>query len=290
MIAARRQADRHAHRPRRQPPAPLGAEAGEAGIVELHVAARSGGRNNRRSRTGRRASTPSARSRPVMLGNSAGGLSRSMPEPHRRDSGCWRGRARPRATARSSGEATVSWPSSTRSLSVASPRMSTTGVGQPLELALQELRRRPLALQPVAAAVDAERQPRGRPARQVERRRPAPARPAALAADRRGRSRAWCRSAPGPGRRPARSTRAPRSNLSRSGSASRWKAMRSPPSLISACELDQRAARADVGLAAHAAAARLAADAWRRCRAGRSGARRYGCRSREGSGPSWCSA
>ena len=47
---------------------------------------------------------------------------------------------------------------------------------QPLELAGEELRRRPFALEPVAALVDAEREPRGRPAREVEQRLPAPVR------------------------------------------------------------------------------------------------------------------
>jgi len=54
---------------------------------------------------------------------------------------------------------------------------------QPLEPARQKLGRCPLTLQAIAAAVDAERQPGRRPAREVDRCGPTPTGPAALAAN-----------------------------------------------------------------------------------------------------------
>ena len=143
----------------------------------------------------------------------------------------------------------------------------------------------------VAAAVDAERQPRRRPAREVERGRAAPARPAAVAADRQIDRALACRSAPAPARSPARSTRAPTSNLLRSGSASRWKA--TPVAAIVHRPRQARPARgpnarrpcrARVPLRASPPTCGPIVEPVDRA------ARRRGCRSREGSALASCSA
>ncbi len=208
-------------------------------------------------------------------------------EPHARDSGCCarstralRDRAKLGRWRRSAA------PSRRRSLSVASPRIVTTGVGQPLELAGQELRRRPLALRADS-----------------------------------GRCRRRARAAPSGGRR----GRAPRSRASASSCpcrrSSRLIARLVPISAGNEPVGRRDHARGDVELVAVGLGIEVEGDAvaavvrsapasstsarpeWTsalprhavRCaacrrpagrrRAGRSEARRRGCRSREGSAP-----
>ena len=87
----------------------------------------SGDRHNWRCRTPRRASTPVARLRPLMLGNRAAGRSRSTPIRTSRYSLAPRSMA-PRATARSDGVDSRTCPSSSRSLSVPVPATSISGL------------------------------------------------------------------------------------------------------------------------------------------------------------------
>ncbi len=225
-----------------------------------------------------------------MLGNSAGGLQQVDAEPHRAI-------AVVREVDRALGDGAQAPASAGDQLAVEDAvleRRVAANVRRPGSVSRWSLPVRNCAgahlpCEPIAAAVDAEREPRGRAAGQVER---GASRASASSCPCRRCSRLIARRVPDQRRdepvRPARSTRAPRSNLLRSGSASSLKARRSPPLFDHRGKLDQRPAATDVGLAAHAAAARLVRRPVARSRAGRCGVRRCGCRSREGSVPSSC--
>ena len=75
----RLQPQRHAHRPGRQLAPALGADIDEAGIVELHPRRGQAIGIVRRAANGPSSVHTIRTLRPVMLGNSAGGRSRSMP-------------------------------------------------------------------------------------------------------------------------------------------------------------------------------------------------------------------
>ena len=168
-----------------------------------------------------------------MLGNSAGGREEVDAEPHSAIAVVREVDRTPRDRAqlrRGRGELSVE--------DAMGKRRRTADVhhrrGQALELPAEELRRGPLALQAVTALIDAQRQARCRPAERFKS----------------GRCRANASSSPLPpiarsierlvpiiaGISPSAGamTRAATSNLLRSGSASRWRAMRSPPLLTSA--------------------------------------------------------
>ena len=179
----RLQSQRHAHRPRRPLAPALGADVDEAGIVELH--ARRGQPIGIIERPNGPSSVHTIRTlRPVMLGNSAlrarqveadadaaiaivGEVERAAASP-------------PAATARSA----PARRRECRSFKWPSPRTRTTGAVSRCSLPLRNCAARDLARQPVASGVGAQRQPRGRPAGQVERGAAAPPAPAAVAADR----------------------------------------------------------------------------------------------------------
>ena len=243
VIARALQPQRHAHRPRRQPPAPLGAHVDEAGIVELHPRRGQPVGIIGASRTARRASTP-CRTFGRSCWGTAPAAAAGRRRAGRRGSGCRRGRPRRASTARSAGEASVSWPSSIRSSSVRVAAHAHDRRGQPLQLALEELRRRPSARRagsgrcrrPARAARSAGRTGRAR-------RCPRQRRPAAVAVDGqvdRALGADQRRQQP-VGRRHRRA--ASMSKRSRSGSASSLQ--REPVAAVvdRRVELDQRPAR-----------------------------------------------